>query len=134
MGKPKLVKLPESNVNITTEGVLIKVNDRLFVLVENESTPKKYPIYELGDKVIVNGKVEPLLQMEDFPEITITSWTGYVWEDMVTGIEGLYRIGWDANTVFDMMPENFKKLCAERNLEPDDIILPEEFLTLSPDK
>ena len=34
--KPKLVKIPKESINHTEEGMLIKVNDKLFVLVESE--------------------------------------------------------------------------------------------------
>jgi hypothetical protein len=130
MAKPKLVKLPASNANITPEGTLIKVNDGLFVLVENKKRP--HPIYDIGDKVIVNGHVEVFLQTEKFPYAIINHWVGHIWEDRVDGLDGLYRIGWDADTTYDRIPEDFKKLCAIRQIDLDMIVVPEEHLTLCP--
>jgi len=37
--KPKLIKVPAAQANNTNDGILIKVNDGFFVLVENEKKP-----------------------------------------------------------------------------------------------
>jgi len=38
MQKPKIIKVPKTNAKVTDEGLVVKVNDRLFLLIEDKSS------------------------------------------------------------------------------------------------
>jgi len=44
MQKPKLIKVPEKNTKITDQGLLVKVNDGFYLLVEEKANSKVFTI------------------------------------------------------------------------------------------
>jgi len=113
--------------------MMIKVNDGLFVLVTDKNEDCPFSVLQIGDKVIANGKIDILLQNEDFPSIIMDNWVGFVWDTAVDNIDGLFHIGWDEDTILNKVPDDFKIHCCSLQLGLDMIVIDEENLELFPE-
>jgi len=135
MPKPKLIRVPSENANVTPEGTLIKVTDKVFVLVEgarNDSCP--FTIFSIGDRVRVKSKITPTLELQEkFIAVPMFGWIGYIHKVKSFGIAGLYQIAWDEETL-QAMPDDFKNHCVLLKLDPDEIVIDEDHLELFEEK
>lgn len=139
MKNPKLIKVPHEQSNETENGILIKVNDSLFVLVEEEekkgSGRAPFDIFDYGDHVRI--KTSKTIQDKDFPRIPYEGWDGYIWnvisEPYYLHNSVSYQISWTEETV-EKFPEVFKIYCDGNNFDFDEIIVPEDDLELLSDE
>jgi len=142
MKLPQLVKVPYNCANDTEDGLLIKVNDRIFVLIKNESG------FQLGDRVKVKKKNRVQISLmspswiqadDDEPEIyhfpanpsvnysvPIDGWVG----DIYSVDDGLLWVAWDDILYSDLPPDMEEFFYQHEGLELDDIIFDESDLEL----
>jgi len=119
--KPKLIKIPFGKANFTDSGLLIKLNDKLFVLVEGY---QDRPDFSVGDKIYVKQYITGIDILRPDLTISFNGWSGYIWSVNPPATNNLgdwsYQIRWD-NNVFESLPEICKLYCEEEGVKLDEL-------------
>jgi len=123
--KPKLIKVPYDKANQTEKGLLIKLNDKFFILVENE---KVQPTLDVGDRVFIKRFITGIDIHRPDLAICFNGWEGRIREIVHPRFNSFddwaYKIRFDQD-VHQELPDALKEYFEDEQYDIDDL----EFLS-----
>jgi len=120
MAKPKLIRIGRANANMTDRGLLIKVNDKMFVLVEEQ---KKSEL-DVGDRVFVKQTITGVDILRPDLTISFQGWEGRIWSAIPPDLNDFgdwsYQIRWNREA-YEGMPRICQEYCKDENIILDEL-------------